>query len=82
MVGSPGNGAIAQRPYIEPHWGDSYTITFGYILQGFATGNTPTSQFTVGLGTFSNVLTAFPAVQDARSALWQVLIRPVFDLSL
>src|SRR5215471_12041084 len=65
MVGSPGNGAIASVPTLNLIAGDSYTITFGYILQGFATGNTPTSQFTVGLGTFSNVLTAIPAVQDA-----------------
>lgn len=63
LVGSPGNGAIASVPKFNLIAGDTYKISFGYILQGFATGTTPTSDFTVGLGSFSDMLTAIPMVQ-------------------
>ena len=65
MVGSPGPGAVASIPTFNLVAGDAYTISFGYILQGFVMGTTPTSDFTVGLGTFSTVLTAIPEVQHA-----------------
>jgi hypothetical protein len=65
LVGSPGLGGISSIPTFNLTAGDTYAITFGYILQGFATGVTPTSDFTVGLGSFSNQLTAIPMVQDA-----------------
>jgi len=64
LVGSPGNGAIGSIPTFNLIAGDTYTISFGYILQGFAAGTTPTSDFTVGLGSFSNMLTAIPTVQN------------------
>ena len=65
MVGSPGPGAVSSIPTLNLIAGNTYTITFGYILQGFATGTTPTSDFTVGLGTFSDVLTGIPMIQTA-----------------
>jgi hypothetical protein len=65
LVGSPGLGTISSTPTFNLTAGDTYTITFGYVLQGFATGPTPTSDFTVGLGSFSDMLTAIPMVQDA-----------------
>jgi len=64
LVGSPGNGAIRSTPTFNLVAGNTYTISFGYILQGFDFGNTPTSDFTVGLGTFSDMLTAIPTVQN------------------
>jgi hypothetical protein len=64
MVGSPGVGHISSIPTFNLIAGDTYTISFGYILQGFVAGNTPTSDFTVGLGTFSQILTAIPVVQN------------------
>ena len=65
LVGSPGLGAITTNPTFNLVVGDTYNISFGYILQGFPTGTTPTSDFTVGLGSFSDALTAIPTVQDA-----------------
>jgi hypothetical protein len=66
LVGSPGEGAIASVPTFHLIAGDTYTITFGYILQGFpSTDTTDTSQFSVGLGSFSTTLTAIPTVQQA-----------------
>ena len=66
LVGSPGLGAITTNPTFNLVPGDTYNISFGYILQGFPTGSTtPTSDFTVGLGSFSDQLTAIPTVQDA-----------------
>lgn len=65
LVGSPGLGSIASIPTFDLIVGDTYTITFGYILQGFTSGTTPTSDFTVGLGSFSDTLTSIPMVQDA-----------------
>ena len=64
MVGSPGVGHISSIPTFNLIAGDTYTITFGYILQGFAAGTTPTSDFTVGLGTFSQIFAAIPVVQN------------------
>jgi len=65
LVGSPGLGAITSNPTFNLVGGDTYTISFGYILQGFSPGTTPTSDFTVGLGSFSDALTAIPNVQAA-----------------
>ena len=65
LVGSPGLGSISSIPTFNLTAGDTYTIAFGYILQGFASGSTATSDFTVGLGSFSPTLTAVPMVQEA-----------------
>jgi hypothetical protein len=65
LVGSPGLGSIKSTPTFDLIAGDKYMITFGYILQGFTSGTTPTSDFTVGLGSFSDTLTAIPMVEDA-----------------
>jgi len=64
MVGSPGVGDIRSIPTFNLIAGDTYTISFGYILQGFAAATIPTSDFTVGLGTFPDVLTAIPMVRN------------------
>lgn len=65
LVGSPGLGSVRSTPTFNLVAGDTYTISFGYILQGFSPGTTPTSDFTVGLGSFSDRLTAIPTVEDA-----------------
>jgi PEP-CTERM motif len=65
LVGSPGEGAIASVPTFNLIAGDTYTITFDYTLQGFSSGASATSQFRVGLGSFSADLTAIPTVQNA-----------------
>src|SRR5215472_2060850 len=82
MVGSPGPGAVASIPTFNLVAGDAYTISFGYILQGFVMGTTPTSDFTVGLGTFSTVLTAIPTVQHASISFTRAPASPVSTLSL
>ena len=65
LVGSPGVGAIASVPTFTLIAGDTYTITFDYILQGFTPNASATSHFRVGLGSFSDDLTAIPTVQHA-----------------
>ena len=54
LVGSPGLGSISSIPTFNLTAGDTYTIAFGYILQGFASGSTATSDFTVGLARISH----------------------------
>lgn len=65
LAGSPGVGAIRSVPTFDLMAGRTYTVSFGYLLQGFAPGSTPTSEFTVGLGSFSAQLSAIPISQQA-----------------
>ena len=65
LVGSPGLGAIQSIPTFNLVAGHTYTVSFGVVLQGFDPGDSATSQFTVGLGSFSQQLTAIPAVLQA-----------------
>ena len=72
LVGSPGEGHIASVPTFHLIPSAKYTISFGYILQGFpSTDTTDTSQFSVGLGSFSTTLTAIPTVQQASLSFTQ-----------
>lgn len=52
LVGNNGAGAITSNPTFTLKAGNSYTVTFGAILQGYTAGQGFTS-FTVGLGSLS-----------------------------
>lgn len=68
IVGDQNAGGIATASGFNLTAGDTYKITFGANLQGYATGTGSTS-FTVGLGGFaqSETLIGGPSVQYALS---------------
>lgn len=65
MVGTPGLGTISSTATFTLDPSNSYTISFGYILQGYSPGDSATSQFSVSLGSYSTTLTAVPSVNLA-----------------
>lgn len=65
LAGSPGLGTVRSVSTFNLVAGDTYTISFGYILQGFPAGTTPTGDFSVGFGGFTDVLSAIPELQSA-----------------
>jgi hypothetical protein len=52
LVGNVGIGGIASNTTFNLTAGDTYTIAFGAILQGFASDSSATTTFTIGLGGF------------------------------
>ncbi len=57
LIGNTGSGSISSLSGLNLTAGDTYTISFGMDAQG-SVGNL---QFSVGLGTFSQTVTAMPA---------------------
>ena len=57
--------------------GDTYTISYTNILQGFATGTSPTSEYDVQLGSAVFDETAIPTVQSTTLTF----VAPVSDLN-
>jgi len=57
LIGSVGTGAIGSVPTFNLTGGTTYTITFGVVVQGVTTN----IDFSVGLGTFSQTVTATPS---------------------
>jgi hypothetical protein len=62
LIGSVGTGAISSIPTFNLTAGTTYTITFGVVVQGLNTN----INFSVGLGTFSQTVTATPSPQQIK----------------
>lgn len=65
LAGSPGQGTIQSISTFNLIGGDTYTLMFDYILQGFAPGSGTTSEFLVSLGSHDWNLTAVPTLKHA-----------------
>jgi len=63
MIGGTGQGSVASTVGIDLHAGDTYTIDYTDILQGFALGPTPSLNYTVSLGSHSFNIASIPTVQ-------------------
>jgi hypothetical protein len=63
LVGSPGEGTI-KSSLLTLIAGDNYKISFNVILQGFAPGSSPTSDYNVSLGSGLFNETAIPTYQS------------------
>ncbi len=77
LAGSPGQGTIQSIATFNLIGGDTYTLMFDYILQGFAPDSGTTSEFSVSLGSHDWNLTAVPTLKHAA-----ITITPGSDESL
>ena len=60
LVGNEGGGQIQSVPTFSLVAGNVYTVTFEAELQGFTAGTTPTTEFSVSLGSMSQSESADP----------------------
>jgi hypothetical protein len=63
LIGGSGQGSVASTIGIDLHAGDTYTIDYTDVLQGFALGSTPSLDYTVSLGSHSFNTASIPTVQ-------------------
>lgn len=63
LIGNTGSGSISSLSGLNLIAGDTYTITFGMDAQG----NVGNLEFSVGLGAFSQVVTAMPAPDPSET---------------
>jgi hypothetical protein len=63
MIGGTGQGSVASTVGIDLHAGNTYTIDYTDVLQGFAAGPTPSLNYTVALGSHSFNTSSIPTVQ-------------------
>jgi hypothetical protein len=72
LIGSSGKGTIASTVGIDLHAGDTYTISYTDILQGFALGTSPSLAYKVSLGStvfdVSSIPTATPVLLSFTAA--------------
>ena len=62
LIGSSGQGTIQSTVGIDLHAGDTYTISYTDVLQGFATGSSPSLAYTVSLGSHVFPASSVPSV--------------------
>lgn len=60
LIGGSGHGTIVSTVGVDLHAGDTYTIAYTDLLQGFTAGSTPSLSYTVALGSHSFNATSIP----------------------